>query len=151
MTRHRPVTAVSPTSGPTSGGTSVTITGTNLTGATAVNFGIDAATSSPVNSATSITATSPAESAGTVDVTVTTPVASSATSGSDHFTYEAAPTVTAVSPTSGPTSGGHLCTITGTNLIGATAVTFGSTAATAFTVNSSTSITATSPAEAQEP
>ncbi len=83
------VTSVSPSLGITAGGTSVTITGTNFTGATAVSFGSVAATSFTVNSATSITATSPAQSAGTVDVTVTAPAGISAKSGADQFTYGA--------------------------------------------------------------
>ena len=70
--------AVSPTSGPTTGGTAVTITGTDFTGATAVHFGTAPATSYTVNSSTSITATAPAGTAGTVDVTVTTPAGTSA-------------------------------------------------------------------------
>ena len=107
------VTGVSPTSGPAAGGTSVTITGTNLTGATAVDFGTNAATGVVVNSSTPITATSPAGT-GTVDVTVTTPGGTSATSSADDFTYIAAPTVTAVSPTSGVAAGGTSVTITGT-------------------------------------
>ncbi|WP_293785928.1 MBG domain-containing protein, partial [uncultured Pedobacter sp.] len=138
------VTALSPTSGPTSGGTSVTITGTNFSGATAVTFGATAATSFTVNSATQITATAPAGT-GTVDVRITTTGGTSATSVSDQFTYVAVPTVTALSPTSGPTSGGTSVTITGTDFSGATAVTFGATAATGFTVNSATQITATAP------
>ncbi|MFL6374365.1 MAG: IPT/TIG domain-containing protein [Pyrinomonadaceae bacterium] len=145
------VTGVSPTSGSTSGGTSVVITGSNFTGATAVSFGGTAATSFTVNSATQITATAPAHAAGTVDVTVTTSGGTSAISASDHYTYNAptpAPTVTSVSPTSGTTSGGTSVTITGTNFTGATAVSFGGTPATSFTVNSATSITATSPAHA---
>ncbi len=81
------VTAISPTSGPTTGGTSVTITGTNfVTGAT-VMFGSVTATAVTVGSATSITATSPAEAAGPVNVTVTTPGGTSATSSADQFTY----------------------------------------------------------------
>ena len=80
------VTGINPTSGPTTGGTSVAITGTNFTGATAVDFGSTAATSFTVNSATSITATSPAGT-GTVDVTVTTSFGTSATSSADQFTY----------------------------------------------------------------
>ena len=52
-------------------------------------------------SATSITATAPAGT-GTVDVTVTTPGGTSATSSADQFTYVPAPTVGNVSPTSGP-------------------------------------------------
>ena len=81
------------------------------------------------DSATSITATSPAGT-GTVDVTVTTVGGTSATSPADQFTYVAAPTVTSISPTSGPTGGGTSVTITGTNLGGASAVDFGSNAAT---------------------
>jgi hypothetical protein len=140
------VTNVSPNAGPTAGGTSVTISGTALTGATAVHFGANAATGVAVNSDTSITAISPAGSTSTVDVTVTTPGGTSATSTADHFTYVAAPTVTAVSPTSGPVAGGTSVTITGTNLTAATAVQFGANAATGVVVNSATSITAISPA-----
>src|SRR5205807_1162165 len=131
------------------GGTSVVINGTNFTGATAVTFGSFAAASFTVNSSTKITATSPAEPAGTVDVTVTTPSGTSATSSSDHFTYTAAslPSVTSLGTTTGTTAGGTSVTIIGTNFTGATAVMFGSVPA-SFTVNSSTSITATSPAQA---
>ena len=65
----------------------------------------------------------------------------------DQFTYTAtAPTVTSISPNSGPPAGGTSVTITGANFTGATAVKFGSANATSFTVNSATSITATSPA-----
>ena len=81
------VTGVSPATGPTSGGTVVTITGTNFTGTTQVDFGSVAATSFTVNSNTSITATAPAEAAGTVDVTVYN-AGASATSAADDFTYQ---------------------------------------------------------------
>jgi hypothetical protein len=125
----------------------VTITGTNFTGATAVNFGTTAATGVTVVNATTITATSPAGT-GVVDVTVTTPAGTSATSAADQFTFTAAaaPTVTGISPMSGPATGGTLVTITGTNFTGATAVHFGTAAATGVTVVSATTITATSPA-----
>ncbi len=139
------VTSISPTSGPAAGGTSVTITGTGFTGATAVKFGATSGTGITVVSATSITVTAPAGS-GTVDVTVTTPGGTSATSAADQFTYTAAPTVTSISPASGREVGGTSVTITGTGFSGTTAVNFGATAATGFTVNSATSITATSPA-----
>ena len=140
------VTSISPISGPAVGGTAVTITGTNLTGATAVYFGTTAATSFTVVSDTSITATSPAGTAGTVDVTVTTAGGTSATSSADQFTYVAAPTVSSVVLDTGSTAGGSTVTITGTSFTGATAVYFGTTAATSFNVVSDTSITATSPA-----
>ena len=140
------VASISPDSGPAGGGTNVTITGTNLTGATAVEFGGAAATNVAVDSATQITATSPAGS-GTVNVIVTTPNGTSPASPSDLFTYLAAPTVTAISPTAGPVAGGTTVTITGTNLAGVTAVNFGGAAATKITSDKGTKIVATSPAE----
>ncbi len=142
------VTCVSPNTGPTAGGTFVTITDTSFTGATAVDFATTPATNVTVVNDTTITADSPAGSIGTVDVTVTTPVGTSATSTADQFTYAvaAAPTVTSLSPTGGPTTGGTLVTITGTSLTGTTAVDFGTTPATNVTVVSATSITADSPA-----
>jgi hypothetical protein len=138
------VTGVSPSSGPTGGGTSVTITGKNLSGATGVSFG-GAGGSIKSDSSTSITATSPAGS-GTVNVTVTTKGGTSATSSADRFTYTTpAPSVSGIRPTSGPAAGGTSVTITGSNLSGATGVSFGS-AAGSITADSSTQITVTSPA-----
>lgn len=92
------VSSVSPSSGAAAGGTSVTITGSNLANATAVRFGATNATSFTVNSATSITAISPAGS-GAVDVTATTAGGTSATSASDQFTYVQPPVAGAVSVT----------------------------------------------------
>jgi len=139
------VTSISPTAGPTAGGTSVVITGTNLSGASAVSFGGTAAAGFVVNSATQITATAPAGT-GTVDVRVTTAGGTTATSAADQFTFVPPPTVTGVSPTAGPTTGGTTVTVTGTNFTGASAVSFGATAAAGFVVNSATQITATAPA-----
>ena len=82
------VTAVSPSTGPQAGGTPVTITGTNLAGATQIAFGGQDAGGVTVVSDTTITAIAPAGS-GTVDVTVTTPVGTSQTSAADRFTYAA--------------------------------------------------------------
>jgi large repetitive protein len=84
------VTGVSPTSGPQTGGTSVTIIGSFFTGATAINFGRTPAASFIIINDTSATATDPAGT-GTVDVTVTTPNGTSATSPADQFTYSAMP------------------------------------------------------------
>jgi hypothetical protein len=66
------ITNVSPPTGSITGGTSVTLSGTNFTGATSVTFGGTPALSFSVNSATSITATTPAHAAGVVNVSVTT-------------------------------------------------------------------------------
>lgn len=139
------VTAISPTSGSTTGGTTVTITGTGFVGTTAVRFGATAATGFTVNGATQITAIAPAGT-GTIDVRVTTAGGTSATSVADQFTYIDTPTVSSLSPSVGHASGGSTVVITGSGFSGATAVTFGATAATGFTVNSATQITATSPA-----
>ena len=124
----------------------MTIRGTSFTGATAVDFGTgQAGTNTTVVSSSEITVNAPAESAATVDVTVTTPGGTSATSSADHFTYTAVPTVTAVSPTSGPGAGGTSVTVTGSNLANATAVKFGTTAGT-VTADGAGSIMVTSPA-----
>jgi IPT/TIG domain len=138
------VIGISPSSGPTTGGTSVTITGTGFTGVTGVTIGGAAATSVTVVSPTSITAVTPANSAGTASVLVTTTGGTNA--ANSLYTYVAPPTVTGISPSSGSTAGGTSVTITGTGFTGATGVTIGGTAATSFTVVSSTSITALTPA-----
>jgi hypothetical protein len=81
------VTGVSPSTGLTTGGESVTITGTGFTGATGVRFGA-AAAAMTVNSNTQITATSPSGAAGFVDVTVTGPAGTSAINRpADQFEY----------------------------------------------------------------
>ena len=139
------VTHVSPNKGPETGGTSVTITGANFGGATAVKFGSTSATGVKVVSETSITAVVP-PGTGTLDVTVITPGGTSATGSSDKFSYVPLPAVTKVSPDKGPEAGGTSVTITGTNFSEATAVEFGSAGATSFKVVSATSITAVSPA-----
>ncbi|WP_030299564.1 IPT/TIG domain-containing protein [Streptomyces katrae] len=138
------LTAASPSQGPSSGGTTVILTGTGLTGATAVTFGSTPATSYTVNSPTQITAVTPAGTSA-VPITVTTP---GGTTGPVYFFYLNAPTVTTVSPSQGPSSGGTTVILTGADLTGATAVTFGSTPATSYTVNSPTQITAVTPAGA---
>ncbi len=92
------VGSLAPTSGAISGGTLVTITGTNLTGATAVDFGSSAATGVTVVSSTQVTAISPPGS-GVVNVVVTTPNGTSATSSGDQFTYAFPPSYTPVTPT----------------------------------------------------
>jgi IPT/TIG domain len=144
------VTKVEPGSGPAAGGTSVTITGTDLTGVTAVKFGSTNATSFTPGSSTSMTAVAPAGT-GTVDMTVTATGGTSAAGLADQFAYVPAPTVTEVKPNSGPLAGGTTVTITGTNLTGASAVEFGSTNATSFKVESGASVTAVAPAGTGKP
>ena len=141
------VTGVNPSSGTPAGGTSVVITGSDLGTASAVDFGDTPATVT-ADSATSITATSP-PGTGTVDITVTTPDGTSDTSSADQFTYGLSappPTLTSISPSGGPAGGGTSVTVTGDNLSGATAVDFGPGNPGTITADSSTSVSATSPA-----
>lgn len=139
------VTAVAPASGPVAGGQTVTVTGTNLTGASAVHFGSAPATPATGGTDTSLTTTTPSGTVGVVDVTVVTDGGTSATSDADKYTYLARPTVTAISPATGPAAGGTVVTVTGTNLASTTSVTFGGTPGTALTGVTATSLTITSP------
>ncbi len=139
------VKSITPTSEPNAGGITVTITGSNFTGATSVSFGSTATSNFTVDSDTQITAVSPAGS-GTIDVTVTTPSGTSAKSQVDQLSYIPPPTVTGINPTSGPNAGGTTVTITGSNFTGATSVSFGTTATSNFTVDSDTQITVVNPA-----
>ena len=141
------VSGLSVTSGYSTGGTPVTITGLNLAGATAVWFGSLAATSFRLNSPTSITANSPAAPVGMVEITVQTPNGISATSAADRFTYlTPPPTVTGLSVTSGLITGGTTVVISGTQLPTATGVLFGTLPAASYTINANGTITAVSPA-----
>jgi Divergent InlB B-repeat domain len=133
------ISGFTPTTGPV--GTSVTINGANLTGATAVAFNGVSATFS-VTSDTAIQATVPT-GATTGPVSVTTPGGTGRSTAS--FTVIPAPTITGFTPTSGPP--GASVTISGSSFTGATAVAFNGVNAT-FTVSSDTSIQATVPASA---
>ena len=82
------VTEVAPDQGPPAGGNQVAVVGTNLTGATAIDFGTAAGTTVKVLSDTEATVTVPAGT-GTVDVTVTTPLGSSTAGTADKYTYQA--------------------------------------------------------------
>ena len=129
------ISSFTPTSGPV--GTTVTINGTNLSGATAVKF-TNTAASYTVNSATQITATVPS-GATSGPISATTPSGTATSSGSFTVTTAtASPTISSFSPGGGRT--GTTVTINGTNLSGTTAVTFNGTSA-GYTVNSATQIT----------
>jgi hypothetical protein len=108
----------------------------DFTDATAVKFGGTAASSFTVDSPTQITAVVGSGSTG--KVSVTTP--SSTITSTYDFTFYNSPSTLLFSPTAGET--GTSVTITGTNFTGATAVKFGGTAASSFTVDSPTQITA---------
>ena len=155
------VTAVSPASGPTGGGTMVTISGTGFASGATVTVGGAAAGSVTVASASSITAAVPARSAGSVDLVVTNPDGQSGRlDGSYTYVGSApppspspspapvAPTVTGIAPASGSTAGGTAVTVTGTGFASGATVSFDGSAASSVAVASATSITATTPAHA---
>jgi hypothetical protein len=99
------------------------------------------------NSSTQLTATSPAHAAGTVGVTVTNPDTQNHTK-TNAFTFTAPPVISGVSPNLGSIAGGLAVVINGTGFQNGATVSFGGTAATLVVFNSSTQLTATSPARA---
>lgn len=138
------ISALSPTTGQTTGGTTVTLTGSYFTDATAVTFDGIEGTNLIVLNDTTATVVSPAHAAGSVDVVITTPGGSMKLS--HGYTYNASPTLSTITPISGPTSGGSGITISGTNLTGVTSVSIGGKPATYVNVLNATTLTAVSPA-----
>ncbi|HLI32761.1 MAG TPA: IPT/TIG domain-containing protein [Solirubrobacteraceae bacterium] len=157
------VTSLSPVGGPGGGGTTVTITGTNLSGASAVAFGprvehsceVSASPCFTVTSSSSITAVSEpsADGVSSVNVTVTTPAGTSPTidgivteqggGSSDSFWY--LPSISSISPRSGAESGGTNVKIVGEHLDQAESVWFGSAEASNIHFVGASIIEATAP------
>ena len=82
------VSGVSPSFGPATGGTTVTISGTDLNTATAIYFGSSAATSFTIVSSTQITAVSPTHAPGTIDITVIGDGIISPITSADQFNFD---------------------------------------------------------------
>lgn len=131
---------LSPREGTSAGGTSVVLTGENLTDVISVSFDGKSA-SFTQNSDTQVTVVSPT-STGLADVQVTT---ASGTSNILSFSYIEPPIVRSISPKEGPSTGGTKVTLFGENLFRVTEVKFGNTPAQDFRILSSTEIVATSP------
>jgi hypothetical protein len=142
------VTGVSTGSGPTAGGTPITITGAGFTTGATVTVGGTPATGTTVVSATTITITTPAHSAGTSTVAVTNPDGQSG-SLANSFVYVSPPSVIGVSPNLGPTTGGTMIAVTGTGFVSGATMTVGGTPATGVAVINASSITATTPVHAE--
>ncbi|MGD0696946.1 MAG: IPT/TIG domain-containing protein [Terriglobia bacterium] len=138
---------IDPPSGTTAGGTVVAIIGSGFQQNLTVTFGTAAGTQITVTpDGTQITVTTPAHAAGSVDVVVNNPDGSSATAKNGYTYGNPAPTISSISPTSGPLAGGTVVTINGSNFLNGATVTFGGVAATAVTFVSSSQLTATTPA-----
>src|SRR5207248_1078855 len=117
------LSSTAPNSGPTAGGTSVTITGSDFTNVQSVTIGgHDLASLSEIDS-TPITGVTPAAAAGAKDVVVTTQFDSATLAGA--FTYILSPAISSIAPNSGPTAGGTSVTITGSDFTNVQSVTIG--------------------------
>jgi hypothetical protein len=151
--------SLTPTSGPDTGGQTVTITGTGfVTAATTVTIGGNTvpANQVTVTATTTLSFSTPAHAAGAVGVTVTT--ANGTTTPALTYTYltgpVVAPTATSLTPTSGPDTGGQTVTVTGTGFVtAATSVTIGGNTVPAnqVTVTAPTLLTFSTPAHAAGP
>ena len=141
------VSGLSPASGPVTGSTVVTITGSGFNGAESVRFGKIYAWDMKVIDDNHITARSPSSSPGSVSITVKNTAGTGSPSGeSAMFLYEFPfPVLTAISPSSGSTAGGTRVTVSGSGLSGATSVRFGGIPGTGLTVIDNTELTVISP------
>jgi IPT/TIG domain len=96
------VSALAPNSGSTAGGNTVTVSGSDFTGTPTVDFGTTAGTDVVVASGgDSLTVKAPAESVGTLNVTVTVGAITSAVNADDQYTY-LEPSAVAMNPVSLP-------------------------------------------------
>lgn len=144
--------SVQPWEGPPSGGTLITLTGSNFTSGMTLTVGGAAATDVTVTSATSLTARTPALAPGAaaplaVDLVLTGPGGSATMK--KGFTYVTpVPAITAVTPASGSSAGGTRVTITGGNFSPSMQVFFGGEVGTSVAVHDASTLSVTTPAHA---
>jgi IPT/TIG domain len=133
-------------SGSTSGGTKVTLSGSGFTHVASVKFGSVRGTHLHVLSSRKLQITTPRHSSGVVVVRVVTTRGTSASVRKSRFDFVAPPSVTAVSPAAGPITGRMRVTITGRSFTHVKKVIFGSTGGSSLSVKSSTKLQVTTPA-----
>jgi hypothetical protein len=145
--------SLSPSKGPTDGGTVVTVKGIGFTGVSGVWFwndvGSTPATTYKFISDTEITVTTPQNRDGYAWVVLHSTGGESENAmitPNNVFKYASVPVINSIAPTAGPATGGTVVTITGNNLKEVTTVKFGNNAATAISIKSKTKITAKAPA-----
>lgn len=143
------VESVTPSSGPNTGNTPVTISGRGLDQIHTAQFGVRPEPAAPQSSSSATTSNGPG--AGVVHVQVSGgPSGPSQTSDNDLFSY-LGPVILSLDPPHGDEAGGTLVTIHGTGLSGATSVTFGGSLATDLVCVSDTVLTVRSPSGAGTP
>ena len=138
------VSGVAASSGPNSGGTTVTISGGGFNGAAAVLFGDIPATNINVLGASAIFARTPPNVSGTVPITITNRDGSSALLAK-AFTYTGGVTTSTVTPLGGPLTGGTTIRIDGTGFARGATVIVGDAAATSVLYVNSSQLVATTP------
>lgn len=144
------VDSVNPTTGPATGGTTVTLTGADFVpGETQVFFGGVAATALTVTGSldhATLTAVAPPHAVSDfTPVTITVDAPGGQTDAAPQYTYAPAPTLTSMAPVTGSADSGDAITITGTGFTLDSQVLFGATPADLVTVISSTELVATEP------
>jgi len=138
------LTGLSSEAGPVAGGESVTISGSNLDTVTSVTFGGSVAALISQTFASAVV-TTPSHVAGSVDIALIG--SAGTTTWANSYDYHDPPTLTSIGTVSGSTSGGTTVTLTGTNLSGASQVSFGGVAGT-ISSSISTSVTVITPSHA---
>jgi hypothetical protein len=144
------IEGLSSSTGLESGGSVLQIVGTGFEGTRSVHFGATPASGVAVLSPSAVDVVVP-PGHSSVNVRVTTAGGTSAVSKSDQFSYtklsqsKSSPSISSVSPTSGPLFGGTRVTIRGRNLSDATQVLFGGIPASAELIVSPTEVKATAP------
>lgn len=147
----RGVTSVAPDEGPVDGGTRITLSGHGLSRAVRVDLGDRAGSDLVVESDTRLSVVTPAAGEpGRASITV------HLSTGEVYlfdppFTYLAAPTVTALDPDTGPSTGGNVVVVTGRHFTERIAVSFGDTAARDVEVLSDSELRVVAPAHLPGP
>ncbi len=140
------VSSINPAYGPLAGGTNVTITGSGFTSASTVFFGGVQSTHVNFVNSTSLVATAPPGSLGSVDIAVTTSNGSITLPGA--YSYLGPPQINRISPTSAASTGGNILQIFGTSFTSDSTVKVGTVSANNVQLQGTTSVSASIPAGA---
>jgi hypothetical protein len=138
------VSGITPTTGAAVGGTAVVITGTGFSAGLNVKIGGSTCTGPVLTGSTQINCTTSSRAQGSTDIVVTN---ADTQSGSrvNGFTYVAAPTITSISPTTGPLGGTTTLNITGTGFRAGATITVGGSICGSVIVSSATSVRCSTP------